>query len=151
MVSEAEVVQFLSIKTSIRCIFYLCCNFYLKKREGEFWRPQFALWRPKIYTWSPVGARIKKLISDPVKEVYCICPYTEENLKSKYHHLQLYNVLIWSTLSELVDLLREHKSNVHQLSQPTRTLTTSIYIFLFIYRSSCWSCCYCQVSRHKGK
>ena len=30
-----------------------------------FWRPQFALWRPKICTWSPVGARIKKLISDP--------------------------------------------------------------------------------------
>ena len=27
----------------------------------------FALWRPKIYTWSPVGPRIKKLISDPVK------------------------------------------------------------------------------------
>ena len=37
-----------------------------KKGRGNFWRPQFALWRPKIYTWSPVGARIKKLISDPV-------------------------------------------------------------------------------------
>ena len=34
LVSGAEVVQFLSIKMSIPCIFYLCCNFYWKKREG---------------------------------------------------------------------------------------------------------------------
>ena len=66
LVSGAGVVQFLSIKTSIPCIFYSCCNFYVKKGRGNFWRPQFALWRPNIYTWLPVGARIKKLISDPV-------------------------------------------------------------------------------------
>ena len=27
-------MQFLSIKTSIPCIFYSCCNFYLKKKGG---------------------------------------------------------------------------------------------------------------------
>ena len=36
LVSGAEVVQFVSTKTSIPCIFYSCLNFYLKKREGEF-------------------------------------------------------------------------------------------------------------------
>ena len=59
-------IAILSTKTSIPCIFYSCLNFIWKKGRGNFWRPQFALWRPKIYTWSPVGARIKKLISDPV-------------------------------------------------------------------------------------
>ena len=42
---------------------------FKKKGRGNFWRPQFALWRPKIYTWSPVGAHIKKLISDPGEPV----------------------------------------------------------------------------------
>ena len=42
-----------------------------EKKEGEFfWRPQFALWRPRIYTWSPVGARNKKLISDPAWDAF---------------------------------------------------------------------------------
>ena len=36
LVSGGEVLQFLSTKTSIPCIFYSCLNFYLKKREGEF-------------------------------------------------------------------------------------------------------------------
>ena len=48
--------------------FLFVFKFYLKKREGDFWRPQFALWQPKIYTWSSVGARIKKLILDPEEE-----------------------------------------------------------------------------------
>ena len=65
LVSRAKVVQFLSIKTPIPCIFYSCLTFIWKKGRGNFWRPQFALWQPKIYTWSPVGAPIKKLISDP--------------------------------------------------------------------------------------
>ena len=36
-------------------------------KEGELRsrRGKFALWRPKIYTCLPVGAHIKKLISDP--------------------------------------------------------------------------------------
>ena len=42
-------MQFLSTKTSIRCIFYSCFNFYLKKKGGGIF-----------------DARIKKLISDPV-------------------------------------------------------------------------------------
>ena len=51
LVSGEGVVQFLSIKTSIPCIFYLCCNFYLKKKEGEFLATTIiALWQPKIYT-----------------------------------------------------------------------------------------------------
>ena len=67
--SGAKAVQFLSIKkTSIPCISYLCLNFIWKKGRGDFWWPQFALWWPKIYTWSSVGARIKKLISDPEEE-----------------------------------------------------------------------------------
>ena len=28
-------MQFLSIKTSIPCILYSCCNFYVKKKGGE--------------------------------------------------------------------------------------------------------------------
>ena len=34
LVSGPGVVQFLSIKTSLPCIFYWCCNFYLKKKGG---------------------------------------------------------------------------------------------------------------------
>ena len=34
LVSGAEVVHFLSTKTSIPCIFYSCLNFYLKKKGG---------------------------------------------------------------------------------------------------------------------
>ena len=34
LISEAEVVQFLSTKTSMTCIFYSCFNFYLKKKGG---------------------------------------------------------------------------------------------------------------------
>ena len=34
LVSGAEVLPFLSTKTSIPCIFYTCLKFYLKKREG---------------------------------------------------------------------------------------------------------------------
>ena len=78
LVLGAKVVQFLSIKTSIPCIFYSCLNFYWKKGRGDFWRPQFALWRPKIYSWSPVGASIKKLISDPVP-VYLFGPLEFSN------------------------------------------------------------------------
>ena len=36
-----------------------------KTGGGIFGDHNFTLWRPKIYTWSPVGACIKKLISDP--------------------------------------------------------------------------------------
>ena len=36
LVLGAKVLQYLSIKTSIPRIFYLCLNFYLKKREGGF-------------------------------------------------------------------------------------------------------------------
>ena len=36
LVSGAEVMQFLSIKTSIHTMhFHLCLNFYLKKEEGR--------------------------------------------------------------------------------------------------------------------
>ena len=74
LISEAEEVQFSSIKTSkLPCIFYSCLNYYWKKGRGNFWRPQFALWRPKIYTWSPVGARINKLISDPAGPTTRLC------------------------------------------------------------------------------
>ena len=61
-----EEVQFWSIKTCIPCIFYSCSNFYLKKREGGFLVTTICPLATKIYTWLPVGARIKKLISDPV-------------------------------------------------------------------------------------
>ena len=69
LVSGAKAVAFLSIKKKRPYhAFFICVkNFIWKKGRGNFWRPQFALWRPKIYTWLPVGARIKKLISDPEK------------------------------------------------------------------------------------
>ena len=65
LVFGAEVVQFLNTKMSIPCIFYSCLNIYLKKGRENFWWPQFALCRQKIYACSPVGAHVKKLISDP--------------------------------------------------------------------------------------
>ena len=51
-------MQFLSIKTSISCIFCSRLNFYLKKREEKFLATTIC---PLAL---PVGARIKKLISD---------------------------------------------------------------------------------------
>ena len=70
LVSGAEVVQFLSTKTSIPCIFYSCLNFYLKKREGEFLATTICpLVTKNLHLLSPVGAQIKKLILDPVGPV----------------------------------------------------------------------------------
>ena len=45
-----------------------------KRGGGIFGDHNFTLWRPKIYTWSPVGARIKKLISDPETDATCEHP-----------------------------------------------------------------------------
>ena len=63
---ESESSAIFEHKNAHTMHFLFVFNFYLKKRRGNFWPPQFALWRPKIYIWSPVGAPIKKLISDPV-------------------------------------------------------------------------------------
>ena len=59
-------MQFLTIKTSIPCIFNWCLNFYLKNREGKFLATTICPLATKNLYLSPVGARIKKLISDPV-------------------------------------------------------------------------------------
>ena len=85
LVFGAEVVQFLNTKMSIPCIFYSCLNIYSKKGRENFWWPQFALWRQKIYACSPVGAHVKKLISDPDLAHHPSIP-TQWNARPPFHY-----------------------------------------------------------------
>ena len=41
------------------------CLLVQEERSKKFWRPEIAIWRLNILVQSPVGANIKKLISDP--------------------------------------------------------------------------------------
>ena len=44
----------------------LISSFSVRGKIEKNWRPEVAIWRLKIFVQSPVGANIKKLISDPV-------------------------------------------------------------------------------------
>ena len=41
------------------------CLLVQEERLKKFWRPEIVIWQLKILVQSPVGANIKKLISDP--------------------------------------------------------------------------------------
>lgn len=49
------------------------CLLVQEERSKKFWRPEIAIWRLKILVQSPVGANIKKFISDPVKRLSNLC------------------------------------------------------------------------------
>ena len=46
----------------------ICVSLLRKKIVNTFWRPHFSIWRLKKTFQSPVGACLKKLISDPVSD-----------------------------------------------------------------------------------
>ena len=49
------------------------CLLVQEESSKKFWRPEIAIWRLKILVQSPVGANIKRLISDPEGVSFCFC------------------------------------------------------------------------------